>query len=102
MKFGLYAVYDSAVQVYQGPFKFQTDGQATRWFHDQCLNAETPIAQHPEDYTFFQVGEWNDSTGQADPVVPICLAKALEVVAASRNVKADNLEEFDKKVSSMN
>lgn len=90
----LHAVFDSASGAYQGPLKFQTDEMGVRWFGDIVQDAEHPIGQHPEDYSFCRVGQWDDNKGQllAEPVE--VLATGIEMVARARNVKRDDLEKI--------
>lgn len=35
-------------------------GGAVRDFGDQCLNPETTMGKHPEDYELYHHGEWDD------------------------------------------
>lgn len=82
MKIKVFSVYDSKVQAYMQPFFATTVGAATRSFSDACLNEESQFAKHPEDYTLFQVGEFDDSEGGflAFPAA-VSLGNALEYVA---------------------
>lgn len=86
MKKQIYAIYDTKTDMYLGPFVFQTEGQATRWFEDVSVNPEEPIGAHPEDYTLCHVGIWNDTTAELTPVTIVTVSTALQ--AASRlNIK---------------
>ena len=58
----LYAVYDRCSGVYDGPIPGQSDGQMIRRFSDMAVG-DTEIGKHPEDYTLFRVGSWNDGNG---------------------------------------
>lgn len=82
MKIKVFSVYDSKVQAYMQPFFAPTVGSASRSFSDACMDKESQFARHPEDYTFFQVGEFDDSEGVflAFPA-PVSLGNALEYVA---------------------
>ena len=77
----LYAVYDSASGVYDGPFPGKADGHVIRSFSDQCLNAEGPMGNHPEDFTLFKVGSWNDGTAEVVDVLTEKMVNGLEVIA---------------------
>lgn len=82
MKLKVFSVYDSKVQAYMQPFYAVTVGAASRSFADACLDESSQMAKHPEDYTFFQVGEFDDSTGVfLEFPAPVSLGNALEYVS---------------------
>lgn len=84
MKMNFYSVFDKGINAYMRPFPMQADGQAVRAFTDECLNAETPLSKHPEDYALFRIGSFEDTTGVVEGCEPKPLARGHEVVAASR------------------
>ena len=86
MKVNLYAVYDSASAVYDGPIPGLSDGQMIRKFSDMALNAESEIGKHPEDFTLFRVGSWCDSSAELVDIVTEKLINGVEVVAKSREI----------------
>lgn len=99
MKYRIYSVYDTAAAIYQRPFVAQTDGEVTRSFSDIATSADHEIGKHPEDYTLFCLGTFNDGTGDIMPLPPVKIATALELVALSRNVKRDQIEALDIKLT---
>lgn len=100
MKQRIYSVYDSAAAIYQRPFVAQTDGEVTRSFSDIATSADHEIGKHPEDYTLFCLGTFNDGTGEIMPLPPLKIATALELVSLARNVNRDQVEELDTKLKS--
>lgn len=64
MKFKLFAIYDDKVQAYTVPFAKPTVGSGIRTFDDLVNNPESDIGRHPEDYTLFLIGEYDDQTAQ--------------------------------------
>lgn len=96
MKLNAYTIYDVASGTYMRPFFTSADGEATRGFKDIATDANHAVGQHPEDYTLFRVGTWNDVTGKLEGEELEKLMTGLECVAASRNVDKDQLEIFDK------
>jgi len=64
MKQLLFVVYDSKAELYNFPFQMQTKGQAIRGFTDLANDVNTTIGQHPEDFTLFQIGEYEDTKGE--------------------------------------
>ena len=63
MQLKVYSVFDSAVGSYGHPMNFLTRGQALRWFGDEVQNPNSQFAKHPKDFTLFELGEYDDTTG---------------------------------------
>jgi len=63
MKSKVFTVYDSKMETYMSPFLMLTKGQAIRSFTDAVGNSESQFCTHPEDYTLFEIGEWDDQEG---------------------------------------
>jgi hypothetical protein len=57
-----------------------------RAFTDIATDADHQIGKHPEDYSLYRLGTWNDNKGEISPLEKECLATAQEVVASSRKV----------------
>lgn len=74
----MYVIYDSKAEIYNQPFHFINDGQATRQFSDAVNNPETDFAKHPEDYTLFRIGTYDDSTTKIETTTPISLGVGIE------------------------
>lgn len=86
MKKNMYAVFDTASGVYDGPIPGVSDGHMIRQFSDMAVAADHPIGQHPEDYSLIKIGVWNDATGEIQNLDNLTLITGLEAVAASRNI----------------
>lgn len=99
MKVNLYAVFDSASAMYDGPIPGKADGHIIRHFSDQAINPDTPIGAHPEDFALVKIGTWDDSKGELVDLQNITMMTGLEAVANARQVKEGSLVEFDKEVS---
>ena len=85
MQLQIFSIFDKAVGAYMRPFVAQSAGEALRAFEDDCMNAESPVAKHPEDYSLFMLGEFDNQDGSIEAKAsPVCLANAHEVVARSR------------------
>ena len=61
------SVYDAKVGAYAQPMFCQSAGQALRTFQDIANDKEHPIGQHPEDYTLFELGTWDEVSGVITP-----------------------------------
>ena len=86
MKYILCSIYDSAVEAYMRPFTAQSPGQATRLFEDELRRPESDMGRHPEDYSLFQIGTFDDSSGSVEPANFSCLARAHEILALENNL----------------
>jgi len=59
----IYSVYDSKSQSFTPPFFQHQEGMAIRTFGDCINNTEHTFGKHPEDYTLYDLGIYDDSTG---------------------------------------
>ena len=63
MNHRIFTVHDKAAEVYLPPFFVPTVGLATRAFKD-CVNSnDHQFGAHPDHYTLFELGEFDDNTG---------------------------------------
>ncbi len=85
MKTQLYSIYDTAAAVYQKPTFARTDGEIMREFQNICTDKEHPCGQHPEDYSLFRLGIFDDVTGLLVNEDNECLSTGLEMVALQRS-----------------
>lgn len=78
----IYAVKDLAVQAFGNPFIVRAKGEAIRSFQDEAnkKDGQSAIAQHPEDYELYHVGDWNDQTGELLPCEPYLVARAKDLI----------------------
>lgn len=77
----LFAIYDQAAKVYMRPYPAPSTGEAIRDFIDQVNEKGTPLNKHPEDYSLWEVGVFDDQDAtitSANP--PKCLVKAHEAI----------------------
>ena len=60
----------------------QATGQAMRAFEDTVNDVTTQFGKHPEDFTLFEIGTFDDQTCTFDLYkTNISLAKAIELVS---------------------
>jgi len=86
MKLFLVAIYDSASGVYDAPNQVRSEREAARRFIDMCENSDTPFAKHPEDFTVFRIGIYDDNTGLIEPCAPEKIINGVEALAESGKV----------------
>lgn len=79
MTLKIFTAYDSKVEAYLQPFFMRSRGEALRAWTELANNPEHLFAKHPADYTLFEVGEYDDTTGKLTPLTAyINLGTALE------------------------
>lgn len=83
----MYSIHDSKAETYTPPFFTQQDGQATRQFKDLVTNPEHPFGKHPQDYTLFFIGTYNDENAEAEKLTPISLGNGVEFLAPQNTPK---------------
>lgn len=78
----LYVIYDVKSETYTAPTVNPARGQAIRSFSDAVNSGkDNVLATHPEDFTLFELGEFNPYTGE------IKLYDAKQAVANGIDVK---------------
>ncbi len=60
-----FTIRDSAAEAFMRPFFSQSKGAAIRSFSD-LVNGDDdhPVAQHPQDYTLFEIGSFDELKGE--------------------------------------
>lgn len=79
MKHIIVSIYDKATEAYMRPWTALTVNESIRSFEDEVRRQDSPIGRHPEHYTLFQLGTFNDHTGTIDTMEPQPLRRAHEV-----------------------
>ncbi len=85
MKTNIYSIYDTASGIYQKIIQARADGEVMREFQNMCDDESHPVGQHPEDYSIFRLGQFNDQDGFITNDDNECLSTGLEMVALSRS-----------------
>lgn len=77
----IFTVYDSKVGAYLPPFFMSARGEALRAFVDTISDDKSVISKHPEDYTLFELGEYDNLTAKFDMYeTPVSLGVAIELI----------------------
>lgn len=68
-KYKICSVYDSKAECYGRPMFVPATGAAIRGFADEVNsgNKDSAAATHPEDFTLFEIGVWDDAAGTVEP-----------------------------------
>lgn len=67
----IFTIHDNKAQAYLPPFFLHAAGMAKRTFADCCNDPDHAFGKHPEDYTLFQIGSFNDATCELKWDTPI-------------------------------
>lgn len=81
MIYKMFSVFDNAAKAFYPPFYQRSTAEAIRSFSDSVRDTKHVFCAHPEDYTLFEVGAFDDSNCQLvglDPPHRVMLA--VEVV----------------------
>lgn len=57
-------IYDKKSELWFNPQAWQSIGEAVRAFGDICRDGESALAAHPEDYSLWCVGDFDERTGK--------------------------------------
>lgn len=82
MRTNAYAIFDRASGSYSNPFFLPSDASARRSFGDSANNKELNVGAHPEDYTLFRIGRYDDQTAELAPESPEKICGAWELLPA--------------------
>ena len=80
MKTVIMAVYDKATEAFMRPWNAQSKGQASRMFADEVRREGTDLNTHPEDYTLFHIGNYDDQAGMLEPMEPTRVISGIDVL----------------------
>lgn len=77
----IYSMYDEKAKAFNRPFIFSTHGQATRAFSDGVSDPQSHLSKHPEDFSLYCIGDFDESTGAVFAIQPIeLICRAVEFV----------------------
>lgn len=84
----IFSVFDSKAAFFGNPFFDQNEGSAIRNFSDAVNDSSNPNNmwhKHPEDFSLFYLGEFDNLVGSFSSDIPRCVLTA----SALRELKAD-------------
>ncbi len=89
-KLVMFCVYDSKVEGYLNPFTAMNRAVANRIFETAVLTEGHDFHQHAEDYTLFEVGQFDPDTGVLEPGQLSSVANAHQVLNKARLRQEDH------------
>jgi len=85
MKLHMFSVYDKKAAAFLPPFFLPTTAMAQRVFKDCVQDAEHQFGKHPEDYTLYFCGAFDDANGVMESMTePQLVLSGLSVIALSQ------------------
>ncbi len=98
MKVQLYAIFDACSGIYEKPFFHTADDAVKREFQDVATEAEHPISKHPEHYSLWRLGNFDNTTGKVIDEVNECLWTANEAISQSQVVNSEKQLDLVKEI----
>ncbi len=86
MKVQIYAIFDTCSGIYEKPFFHTADDAVRREFQDVCTSADHPISKHPEHYSLWRLGNFDNLTGKIINEQNECLWQAVEAISQAQTV----------------
>lgn len=59
----VFGIYDSKAEAYLPPFFMKSKGEAIRAITAHVSDPQHNFCKYAEDFTLFELGSWDDSTG---------------------------------------
>jgi len=81
MQMRVFSVFDSKAEIYGMPFFMPNIQMAKRAFADYANDATTNVGKHPEDYTLFELGLFDDNNGRLTAIgTPVSHGLAINAI----------------------
>jgi hypothetical protein len=68
-----FSFFDSKAGFFSSPFFYPHRGQALRTAIDLGSDLSTQIGRYPGDFSLYEVGTWDDQSGQFTSIPPVSL-----------------------------
>jgi hypothetical protein len=93
MKQQIYSIHDSKAEAFLPPFFLNNKHLAIRAFTDGINDPNTSLYKHPEDYSLFHLGEFDDDTGSIVPITPVNVTIGMAVATPRQQTEMPLTEE---------
>lgn len=77
MLLNFYCAFDSKAGAFMRAFLMASDGEAMRAFSDLVNDHATLCGMHPDDFTLYKIGSYDDSSGAIVPCKHISLGNGV-------------------------
>ena len=94
----LFTIKDVKAQVYMDPFTQVNEQTAQRTILDSISDPNHPFAKHPEDYSLYYLGTYNDQNGQFNTQEPHLINRLEDIRDGkeSPNLSIQQVEDLQK------
>lgn len=99
MKLLICSILDQTAQAFFQPMYFNNKGTAIRSFSDAVNSGSGEISRHPDQYTLYQIGEFDDSTGLITVVDHVSLGNGAQYKTTDFN--EDKVDMLLKEIQSL-
>lgn len=79
MKKNVYAVRDSAVEIYGNPFIAINHTSAVRDFDHACRDPQSQMSVFPSDFSLWHIGTYNDDSGLIEACPPVMIRDSISL-----------------------
>jgi len=69
MRLQIFTIFDAKAEAFLRPFCLPTVAHARRELAEVMQQPTGPFVDYPEDFTLFHVGEFDDETGEVQPLI---------------------------------
>lgn len=77
----VFTMFDSKVSSFMAPFYMQSNGAAIRALIDTMADSNNQFSKHPEDFTLFELGEFDDADGSFNlHLTPLSVATCISLI----------------------
>lgn len=73
MQTKIFSVFDSKAKAFMAPFTMGTVGMALRSFEEVANNRDHLIGKHPDDFSLYEIGTFDDEFAQITARTPLNL-----------------------------
>ncbi len=98
MKVQIYAIFDQCSGIYEKPFFSTADALVKREFQDVAMDAESKLSKHPEHYSLWRLGTFDDNTGKLLDETNECLWTGAEAISQSQSVNSEKQLDLVKEI----
>jgi len=75
-----FSVFDDKANCFMPPFFQHTTAMAQRVFADAVRQTDHPFHKNPDDYTLYEIGTFDDASGQIMP------SKKIQMIASASEI----------------
>ncbi len=96
MKHKMYVIYDSKAKAYMQPWFLTTTPMAQRLFTDCVNDKDHNFGRHPEDYTLFTIGNFDDNNAKIEWKSPEALGNGVQYIVTEKT--GDQIDFLQKEI----